>query len=108
VEPLSLVNPAVICLVVAAMLAFLAVVFFFSSRRRHTRSKRDWSSDVCSSDLILLEDLLNPAVFLESIVMSHSLHVILALIQAIPKYMGVSPCKKSHQRFLFLLSYHHT
>src|SRR5699024_11283091 len=24
----------------------------FSSRRRHTRSKRDWSSDVCSSDLI--------------------------------------------------------
>src|SRR5699024_11915284 len=27
--------------------------FFFSSRRRHTRSKRDWSSDVCSSDLSL-------------------------------------------------------
>src|SRR5207249_9301547 len=26
-------------------------IFFFSSRRRHTRSKRDWSSDVCSSDL---------------------------------------------------------
>src|SRR5699024_11277051 len=25
--------------------------YFFSSRRRHTRSKRDWSSDVCSSDL---------------------------------------------------------
>src|SRR5699024_11233690 len=25
--------------------------FFCSSRRRHTRSKRDWSSDVCSSDL---------------------------------------------------------
>src|SRR5206468_5299843 len=24
---------------------------FFSSRRRHTRSDRDWSSDVCSSDL---------------------------------------------------------
>src|SRR5437868_2466524 len=28
-------------------------LFFFSSRRRHTRSKRDWSSDVCSSDLSL-------------------------------------------------------
>src|SRR5699024_7839188 len=27
------------------------VLFFFSIRRRHTRSKRDWSSDVCSSDL---------------------------------------------------------
>src|SRR5206468_7647348 len=26
-------------------------LFFFSSRRRHTRSDRDWSSDVCSSDL---------------------------------------------------------
>src|SRR5437870_10751018 len=28
-----------------------AGVFFFSSRRRHTRWPRDWSSDVCSSDL---------------------------------------------------------
>src|SRR3712207_7246687 len=27
-------------------------VFFFSSRRRHTRYWRDWSSDVCSSDLV--------------------------------------------------------
>src|SRR5690554_7468294 len=27
------------------------VFFFFSSRRRHTRCGRDWSSDVCSSDL---------------------------------------------------------
>src|SRR5699024_11913650 len=30
---------------------FVIFLFFFSSRRRHTRSKRDWSSDVCSSDL---------------------------------------------------------
>src|SRR6266700_6588957 len=27
------------------------ILFFFSSRRRHTRFSRDWSSDVCSSDL---------------------------------------------------------
>src|SRR5690606_39517115 len=27
------------------------ISFFFSSRRRHTRFSRDWSSDVCSSDL---------------------------------------------------------
>src|SRR5690349_22867151 len=27
------------------------MIYFFSSRRRHTRSLRDWSSDVCSSDL---------------------------------------------------------
>src|SRR2546422_3306156 len=35
------------------MLSF--IVFFFSSRRRHTRCSRDWSSDVCSSDLKRLE-----------------------------------------------------
>src|SRR5205809_2322736 len=29
----------------------LIIYFFFSSRRRHTRCSRDWSSDVCSSDL---------------------------------------------------------
>src|SRR5476651_2831748 len=29
----------------------LWILFFFSSRRRHTRYLRDWSSDVCSSDL---------------------------------------------------------
>src|SRR5699024_12201538 len=34
------------------------VIFFFSSRRRHTSSKRDWSSDVCSSDLDLEFNLL--------------------------------------------------
>src|SRR5690349_5466950 len=35
---------------IAAVIAYY-VHFFFSSRRRHTRSLRDWSSDVCSSDL---------------------------------------------------------
>src|SRR5256884_2393415 len=29
-----------------------SIIFFFSSRRRHTRCSRDWSSDVCSSDLV--------------------------------------------------------
>src|SRR5207247_8296792 len=33
------------------VLVYLLFFFFFSSRRRHTRSTRDWSSDVCSSDL---------------------------------------------------------
>src|SRR3989440_7067363 len=37
-----------------------AYFFFFSSRRRHTRSDRDWSSDVCSSDLILAMTAGNP------------------------------------------------
>src|SRR5256885_12145143 len=31
---------------------YTIVLFFFSSRRRHTRLQGDWSSDVCSSDLI--------------------------------------------------------
>src|SRR5690606_40080279 len=57
-------------------------VFFFSSRRRHTRFSRDWSSDVCSSDLaglriphppaleLLADDLLAD---LDCRVLSHSL-----------------------------------
>src|SRR3712207_7971150 len=32
-------------------IVFYFFLFFFSSRRRHTRYWRDWSSDVCSSDL---------------------------------------------------------
>src|SRR5699024_8523054 len=44
------------------------LLFFFSSRRRHTRSKRDWSSDVCSSDLsrterFLAAVLVDPALY---------------------------------------------
>src|SRR2546422_7626724 len=34
----------------------LCIFFFFSSRRRHTRCSRDWSSDVCSSDLFVIVD----------------------------------------------------
>src|SRR5690349_23850704 len=38
------------------IIAFFSFFFFFSSRRRHTRSLRDWSSDVCSSDLVTAAD----------------------------------------------------
>src|SRR5690606_40382918 len=39
--------------------------FFFSSRRRHTRFSRDWSSDVCSSDLIaeVAEDIAHTGAY---------------------------------------------
>src|SRR3989442_2405034 len=37
-------------------LAVFSSCFFFSSRRRHTRCGRDWSSDVCSSDLVTPEN----------------------------------------------------
>src|SRR5207247_4126124 len=44
--------------------AYVVVVgfFFFSSRRRHTRSTRDWSSDVCSSDLVQANGLVTSSV----------------------------------------------
>src|SRR5947209_12065067 len=39
------------------LLLFFLFFFFFSSRRRHTRYWRDWSSDVCSSDLLAGVDI---------------------------------------------------
>src|SRR5437660_9636201 len=45
---LGLVAVRVSQLLVCTLVSF---IFFFSSRRRHTRWPRDWSSDVCSSDL---------------------------------------------------------
>src|SRR5256886_7400793 len=36
----------------ASLRSMLFIFFFFSSRRRHTRFDCDWSSDVCSSDLL--------------------------------------------------------
>src|SRR5258707_9233070 len=36
----------------SSRVGILSFCFFFSSRRRHTRYWRDWSSDVCSSDLV--------------------------------------------------------
>src|SRR5690349_23402137 len=47
---------------------FFFFFFFFSSRRRHTRSLRDWSSDVCSSDLWMCPSL--PKLFKISIVIT--------------------------------------
>src|SRR5207302_7199173 len=40
-----------LCLLFFFLFFFFFFFFFFSSRRRHTRFSRDWSSDVCSSDL---------------------------------------------------------
>src|SRR5690606_41070822 len=39
-------------LIIIGVYLVINVFFFFSSRRRHTRFSRDWSSDVCSSDLV--------------------------------------------------------
>src|SRR6266436_7178208 len=48
---LVLMLPLLVCL--TPDLRIKKSLFFFSSRRRHTRCSRDWSSDVCSSDLQL-------------------------------------------------------
>src|SRR2546421_4452694 len=51
------VMRAALCTVRPALLfSAVCLFFFFSSRRRHTRSDRDWSSDVCSSDLAVSAD----------------------------------------------------
>src|SRR2546422_10225566 len=42
------------CSYIMMIFTFYCFFFFFSSRRRHTRCSRDWSSDVCSSDLALM------------------------------------------------------
>src|SRR3712207_7716409 len=51
--------------------------FFFSSRRRHTRYWRDWSSDVCSSDLEIIK-----ALDQKPVVMGHSTGGLLAQMLA--------------------------
>src|SRR5215217_975161 len=52
------VVPGSSAIVVAPASSGTQASFFFSSRRRHTRYWRDWSSDVCSSDLGSLSRLL--------------------------------------------------
>src|SRR5437870_10635679 len=51
-----------LCIILICIICtFSSFLFFFSSRRRHTRWPRDWSSDVCSSDLTKLIDTLRQA-----------------------------------------------
>src|SRR5699024_11261625 len=50
--------------------------FVFSSKRRHTRSKRDWSSDVCSSDLFVRFDNGIKTMF-HSAILKHCLDTII-------------------------------
>src|SRR5690554_7786691 len=60
--------------------------FFFSSRRRHTRCGRDWSSDVCSSDL---ESIINH---------QHPLYTV--LVQQLAHFTGGGTFLDGHQAFL--------
>src|SRR5690242_5376086 len=49
----------------------MEIFFFFSSRRRHTRLTCDWSSDVCSSDLLeVVEALTKPVALRRAVVLA--------------------------------------
>src|SRR5699024_1877290 len=77
--------------------------FFFSSRRRHTRSKRDWSSDVCSSDLIAtrLDEYSHIAVF--SATIPKSLHPFLNKYLENPEYVEIENVQKNKKNIEFYL-----
>src|SRR5438034_4742266 len=51
-----MIHLSMLCSVISLIVLFFC--FFFSSRRRHTRSLCDWSSDVCSSDLVGIKPTL--------------------------------------------------
>src|SRR5207245_6546978 len=55
---------------ISCVRCFFFFFFFFSSRRRHTRCYRDWSSDVCSSDLVA-GDLLQGQGIRQRVLVSH-------------------------------------
>src|SRR5688572_31425115 len=57
----------------------MAIFFFFSSRRRHTRFDCDWSSDVCSSDLLEVIEVLDRDTALEAL--THLAHVVLEALE---------------------------
>src|SRR5690606_39968112 len=57
---------------------FFMFIFFFSSRRRHTRFSRDWSSDVCSSDLSCLPESGRQALEVLELLGAHCVGVLLS------------------------------
>src|SRR5699024_11959906 len=69
-------------------------VLFVSSRRRHTRSKRDWSSDVCSSDLVNAANNIGTRT-------EHALGVLhtLGTGHALNDDLGIRVEKNSHEKF---------
>src|SRR5205809_3496410 len=62
---------------------FFFFFFFFSSRRRHTRCSRDWSSDVCSSDLSARPDEASRSVT--------PVTICIRLVISIPRQTAGSP-----------------
>src|SRR5699024_11755045 len=87
----------------------IVLLFFFSSRRRHTRSKRDWSSDVCSSDLELLTKLDIIAIAIITINKLLNTKSIIISIILIPLYLNTFSQSYYHLNLMSLKrhqSYH--
>src|SRR5690625_4682716 len=64
------------------------MIFFFSSRRRHTRWPRDWSSDVCSSDLQFVEEYLKKyTLSAEDWLATATMFTAKSIAKSIKKYM---------------------
>src|SRR2546430_10698227 len=61
---------------------FTVAFFFFSSRRRHTRFDCDWSSDVCSSDLLLLTPFVGALPLPAAALAAKVLNILLAALAA--------------------------
>src|SRR5438067_10802565 len=89
---------------VARLLSFH--FFFFSSRRRHTRSKRDWSSDVCSSDLLQAMTTVVPRHFVEEFCdkaralgpRPDNTHITLQNIEKLGQFVQAGPAQEDSER----------
>src|SRR3989454_7675590 len=84
------------------MLVFACVFFFFSSRRRHTRLQGDWSSDVCSSDL-LPPEIQHVVLDEGSANVLNALNNRLAAIGALADLLHGSPLDPERARALMML-----
>src|ERR1035441_10982597 len=76
------------------------VVFFFSSRRRHTRCLSDWSSDVCSSDLMMSRESLKERrclILVEE--MTHYAEIFTSIVaEASDKTLDLAASGPTHRR----------
>src|SRR2546429_4821294 len=85
---------------VLSYVSVMCVFFFFSSRRRHTRCSRDWSSDVCSSDLGLEVVLREHGQWLLR-VRDPVLHVVqVVVVGGVDLLLHVDRCRLEHPAVL--------
>src|SRR6266566_7738895 len=71
----------------------MRIFFFFSSRRRHTRLQGDWSSDVCSSDLLDLRTRFPHVHLLLAEIFARKNNYAMAILE-IKTYLDLAPHAK--------------